>query len=188
MKNDAKKSVYDKAFAQYGRVLSGYELAPLLEAMAKTPLPEDVVYVAGDRELEALSVCEEFSRHFYGGMPIQVGYCNGNNDSLTALEYHRNSEINVAATDMVLILGKQWEVTEDFTYDRSLTESFFVPAGTAVEIYATTLHYAPCNAQPDGFKCTVILPQGTNLPIKEKTVLTKEDTILEAKNKWLIRL
>src|SRR5699024_12860421 len=41
-------------------------------------------------------------------------------------------------------------------------EAFLVPAGTMIEVYATTLHYAPCSAQEKGFRCVVILPKGTN--------------------------
>lgn len=55
----------------------------------------------------------------YGGMPIQIGYCNGHNHLLNAVEYHRDSEINIAVTDMILILGKEQDITEDHTYDSS---------------------------------------------------------------------
>ena len=41
-------------------------------------------------------------------------------------------------------------------------EYFFVPAGTAVELYATTLHYAPCSVDGKEFRCGVVLPRGTN--------------------------
>ena len=41
----------------------------------------------------------------FGEMEIQIGYCNGHNSMLNALEYHKSSEINVAATDAVLLLG-----------------------------------------------------------------------------------
>ena len=37
------------------------------------------------------------------------------------------------------------DVEADHTYDTSKMEAFLVPAGTAVEVYATTLHYAPCS-------------------------------------------
>ena len=72
------------------------------------------------------------------------------------LEYHRNSEINVAATDLVLLIGEQKDIEDDFTYDTSKIEAFLVPAGTAIEVYATTLHYAPCNVKESGFQCVVV--------------------------------
>ena len=101
------------------------------------------------------------------------------------MEYHRSSEINVAATDAILIVGMQQDITDDFTYDTSLMEAFLVPAGTAVEIYATTLHYAPCSANEDGFKVGIVLPAGTNYPLEEEHA-GWEDALITAKNKWLI--
>ena len=104
---------------------------------------------------------------------------------LNAVEYHRNSEINVAATDAVLIVGMQQDITDDFHYDTSKMEAFLVPAGTAVEIYATTLHYAPCGPENKGFKVGIILPKGTNYPLA-KDHAGWEDRLITATNKWLI--
>ena len=67
----------------------------------------------------------------------------------------RSSEVNIAATDMILLLGKREDVKDDFTYETSKVEGFFVPEGTAIEVYATTLHYAPCGVDGQGFKCVV---------------------------------
>ena len=104
---------------------------------------------------------------------------------LNALEYHRSSEINVAATDAILMLGCQQDITDDFTYDTAKVEAFLVPAGTAMEVYATTLHYAPCGVDGAGFKVVVVLPKGTNLELEEKHE-GGEDAHLTAKNKWLL--
>ena len=101
------------------------------------------------------------------------------------VEYHRSSEINVAATDAVLILGSEQDITDDFHYDTSLMEAFKIPKGTAVEIYGTTLHYAPCDLNNEGFKVTVVLPKGTNEPLDEAHK-DDEDKLITAKNKWLI--
>ena len=49
------KTLRDPAFRTYGRVIKGYDTKVLEEAMAHTPLPEDVVYVASVPELEALA-------------------------------------------------------------------------------------------------------------------------------------
>ena len=151
----------------------------------RSPVPEDVVYVASEPKLEALAVMKELTDKTYGELPIQIGYCNGHNRKLNALEYHRSSEVDVAATELVLMLGKQQDITEDFTYDTSRVKAFRVPAGTAVELYATTLHYAPCHTEKDGFQCTIILPKGTNLDL-EKDHQGGEDGHLTAKNKWLL--
>ena len=72
-----------------------------------------------------------------------------------------------------------------YTCDTSKVEVFRVPAGTAVEIYATTLHYAPCHVSEDGFQVGVVLPRGTNYPLDE-THAKDEDALITAKNKWLI--
>ena len=179
-------SVCDKEFAQYGRVLTELDTKELISAMEKTPVPDDVIYVPSDKELESLNVYDVMSKVVYGDMPVQIGYCNGHNQKLNAVEYHRSSEINVAATDMILLLGKQQDIKEDYTYDTADIEAFLVPAGTAVEVYATTLHYAPCNAAEGGFKCIVILPKGTNTDIDFALATEGEDTLMTAKNKWLI--
>ena len=179
--------VTDERFKKYGKVISNVDFTELVKALEeKTPLPEGVEYVPGCEALEALPVMQELSTKTYGEMPIQIGYCNGHNVLLNAVEYHRSSEINVAATDAVLILGSEQDITDDFTYDTSLVEAFYVPAGTVVEMYATTLHYAPCTAVEGGFRCVVVLPAGTNTELTFPIGENGEDKLITAKNKWLI--
>lgn len=178
--------VTDKAFEKYGRVITNVDFSSLVEEMKKTEIPEAVVYEPAVAQLEALPIMQEISKVVYGEMPIQIGYCNGHNTMLNAVEYHRDSEINVAATDAVLMLGMLQDVEEDFTYDTAKIEAFFVPAGTAVEVYATTLHYAPCHSQSTGFQVAIILPKGTNYPLSGKHEAAGEDALITAVNKWLI--
>ena len=178
-------SVTDERFGKYGKVVEGIDFSGLVKAMEETPCPDDVVYVPGDEKLEALPVMKELAEITYGELPIQIGYCNGHNCMLNALEYHRSSEINVAATDAVLMLGSQQDITKDFTYDTSKVEAFLVPAGVAVEVYATTLHYAPCGVDGAGFKVAIVLPKGTNLDL-DREHKGGEDGHLTAKNKWLL--
>ena len=85
--------------------------------MEGTPIPKDVVYVPSEPELEAVEAVRKMERNLYGQIPIQAGYCNGHNRKMNAMEYHRNSEINVACTDLVLMLGRQQDIEEDGTYD-----------------------------------------------------------------------
>lgn len=180
------KKVTDAAFRKYGRVVQGIDFSGLVEALdTKTPLPDGVVYEPSVAELEELPVFAELQTKTYGELPIQIGYCNGKNYLLNALEYHRSSEINVAGTDAILLVGSQQDITDDFTYDTSLVEAFLVPKGTAVEVYATTLHYAPCSVEESGFKVAIVLPKDTNLPL-EKGHDVWEDKLITAKNKWLI--
>lgn len=180
------QKVTDLSFGKYGKVLEGYEISRILKEMEHTPLPEDVTYVPSVEVMEALEEAKAFQNSAFGGLPIQIGYCNGNNKQLNALEYHRNSEINIAVTDMILLVGVQQDIAADYTYDTSLVEAFFVPAGTVVEMYATTLHYAPCTAAEGGFRCVVILPKGTNTDINFPLSTNEEDKLMTAKNKWLI--
>lgn len=179
-------NVADDAFKAYGKVIKGLDVSDLLEGLKETPQPDDVIYVASDETLEACPCAEKIAYSLFGGMPIQIGYCNGSNVLLNAVEYHRDSEVNVALTDLILILGKEQDIEEDFTYDTSKMEAFFVPAGTVVEVYATTLHYAPCNVNGNKFCTAVILPKGTNTDAPEAQNHTKEDKLLFARNKWLI--
>lgn len=67
---------------------------------------------------------------------------------MNALEYHRSSELDIAQTDLILLLGMQQDIENGDIYDTSKVEAFLVPAGTGVELYATTLRYAPCK-KPD---------------------------------------
>lgn len=180
------QKVTDPAFRKYGQVLKGYDFTSLIKEMKHTPVPEDVIYVPSVEELEALDVMKKLQNKGYGGLPIQIGYCNGHNKKLNAVEYHRNSEINVAVTDLVLLIGHQQDIEPDHTYDTSKIEAFLVPAGTGIEVYATTLHYAPCHVNEGGFQCVVVLPKGTNTELTFPTEKTGEDSLMTAKNKWLI--
>ncbi len=186
-------SVNDPEFRKYGRVINNVDLAPLVEALKKTEVPEGVVYEPSVASLEATSATKALSETTYGEMPIQIGYCNGHNKLLNALEYHRDSEINVAATDAILMLGLMADVEPDFTYDTSKVKAFLVPAGTAVEVFATTLHYAPCGVDGAGFQVAIVLPKGTNYPLKTPHAKVNadgtapsEDALITAVNKWLI--
>ena len=125
-------NVSDDAFKAYGKVIKGLDVSDLLEGLKETPQPDEVIYVASDAKLEACSCAEKIAYSLFGGMPIQIGYCNGSNVLLNAVEYHRDSEVNVALTDLILILGKEQDIEEDSTYDTSKMEAFLVPAGTVV--------------------------------------------------------
>ena len=185
-------SVKDPAFRKYGRIIENVDLAPLVEELKKTPLPEGVAYEPSVASLEALPVMEELSRISYGEMPIQIGYCNGHNSKLNAFEYHRDSELNIAATDAVLILGLLADVEEDYTYDTSKAEAFLLPAGMGVEVFATSMHYAPCALDGKGFQVAIVLPKGTNYELSGSHAkvadgkAANEDALLTAVNKWLI--
>ena len=182
-------SVKDSEFRPYGRVIGGYDFSELLSRLkTATPCPENgTVYVASDQKLESLNAAQILGANIFGRMPIEIGYCNGHNTKLNALEYHRDSEVNIAADDVILLLAKKEEVSDDYSLDTSKVKAFLVPAGTAVEIYATSLHYAPCHVKNNGFRVAVVLPKGTNEALSTKTeILSPEDKLLTHVNKWLI--
>ena len=180
-------SVFDAAFKPYGRVLTGYDTAALTQTLEhETPLPEGVEYVPSDAALEKLPIFADFEASIYGGMPVQLGWCNGHNTKLNCLEYHRDSEINCGSRDFILLLGLESQI-EDGKFDTDLVKAFLVPAGTVVEVFATTLHYAPCSAKlGQGFKVLVALPRGTNTDKPQFAPKNYEDTLLTARNKWLL--
>lgn len=183
-------SVEDKKFATYGRILKGYDVSEWLAFMReKTQIPDEGnVYVPSVEELEAITITEEIKNTVYGGMPIQVGYCNGKNTTYNGFEYHKGSEINVAVCDFMLALGHSYEIVDN-TYDVSQAEVFFVPQGTVIEMYQTTLHLSPLRVTDEGFRDIVVLPRGTNTPLETKQKHCGEDeeqALLLQKNKWVI--
>ena len=181
------KSITDPAFRAYARVMTEFDCAELMQTMLQTPLPQDVTYVASAPELERLPIFRQLSERAYGGMELQMGYCNGHNRRLDAVEYHKSSEWNLACTDLILILGREQDIDpETLRYDTAMLEAFLVPAGTAFETYATTLHYAPCGVQGAGFRLVVVLPRGTNLPLPNAPERIGESRLLFCRNKWLL--
>jgi ureidoglycolate hydrolase len=182
------QSVFDPAFARYGKVIAGLDTAALVAALeANTEKPEDaVIYVPSEPTLEATALYPILRDSVYGGMPIQIGYCNGNNTKLNCVEYHRDSEINIPAQEMIFLVACESDLT-DGHLDTAKVEAFRAPAGAAVELYATTLHYAPCNgAAGEGFRVAVVLPKGTNTEKPKIADSIPEDALLWACNKWLI--
>ena len=128
----------------------------------------------------------EISEHCYGGMPVQLGWCNGFNTKLNCLEYHRDSEFNLGTEDFLLLLARQDEIV-DGILDTSKVKAFRVPAGVLIEVFATSLHYAPCHCDPSrGFRVLVALPMGTNTEKPDITPRSPEDKLLWARNKWLL--
>lgn len=176
-------------FAPYGRIITGYETecAAVTAALeASTPLPAATGYVPEEPALQNLPEAPALGAALFGGMPFQLGWCNGHNTRLNCLEYHRDSEFNLGTRDFILLLAKEEEIV-DGKLDTAKVKAFRVPAGTLVEVYATTLHYAPCHTDPaKGFKVLVALPKGTNTPRPDLPARGGDDAYLWACNKWLL--
>lgn len=174
--------VDDAAFAEYGRRITGVDVAEIIEAGKKIAFPEEgSMYEASTPAFEELEIAGWIQKNCYGELPTQVGYCYGHSHFLNAWEWHTSSEINIAVTDMVLILAKLSDL-KNGTIDSSTAKAFLLHAGDIVEVYATSLHFCPCEVDRDGFGCVVALPKDTNVPLEEKA----ENPLLFRKNKWLI--
>lgn len=171
------KQVTDASFKKYGKILTGIDFSEIYNVLEKIKYPETVEYAASFGPLEEPDFRQKISNTLYGELSVEIGYCCGHNKVLNALEYHRSSEANVAATDVILLLGQQSDITDDFKYDTAQLEAFFVPAGTAVELYATTLHYTPFGTN---------FPLGVKLGAEAEEEKLPEEKLLFAKNKWLI--
>ena len=181
-------SVFDPQFKPYGKVLTGYDTAALRSAMAAIPLPErGTAYEPGIPALEKTGIFPALRDRAYGGMPIQLGMCGGRNRKLNCLEYHRDSEVNIGDGDFILLLARQEEIGEGNQLDTARVKAFRAPAGAVVEVYATTLHYAPCHVDAAvGFRVAVALPLGTNTERPALEEKDPEDKLLRARNKWLL--
>ena len=179
--------VTDPSFKPYGQILTGYDTAVLTAAMEAIPLPESgVAYEPSIAALELGAIFGQLQNNAYGGMPVQIGMCWGRNTKLNCLEYHRDSEVNIGTGDFILLLAKQDEIV-DGKLDTAKVKAFRVPAGMAVEVYATTLHYAPCHTdEAVGFRVAVVLSKGTNETKPSITPANEEDKRLWARNKWLL--
>lgn len=181
------RSVFDREFRRYGQVLSGYDTTALTQTLLdRTPLPEAVEYVPEDAALMALPIATALKDRAFGGMEIQIGWCNGHNTKLNCLEYHRDSELNISAQDYILLVAAREEM-ESGRLHTDRVAAFRAPAGAVIELYATTLHYAPCSAAPnEGFRVAIVLPRGTNTEKPDFVPQNDEDACLAARNKWLL--
>lgn len=183
------ENVNSESFAPYGKIVDGMdtEISEILEKLSETEIPANsVIYTPECPQLQSLSCVKTIEDHLYGGMPVQMGYCNGHNTKLNCLEYHKGSEYNLGTGDFILLLAKMDDIKEGHLNSADV-KAFLVPAGTLVEVYGTTLHYAPCHTDPvKGFQVLIILPKGTNYDKPAIEPKTAEDRLLWGSNKWLL--
>ncbi|WP_412989811.1 DUF4867 family protein [Pediococcus siamensis] len=169
-KANPDKTIYDvnsEAFADFGLVYKQYDLSKVTAYMdSHIEIPTDHNdYVPDDETLEKDATIQQIAADVYAGMPISAGPCVGQSTSFSAIEFHQGSEVNIAFTDVVMVLGKRRDI-HDYEYDAEThAKLFFVPAGTVFEMYSDTLHYSPCKVDESGFKVIVMVLQGTNQPL-----------------------
>lgn len=175
-------SVTDKEFSSFGRIINDIDVSEICSVANTIENPENgSSYVTSEPKFEALSVANEIKEKLFGTLPTQVGNCWGHNNLLNAAEWHTSSEINIATTDMVLFLAHVYEI-ENGKINSDKFKAFYVPKGTIIEVYATSLHFCPCEVSAGGFGCVVALPEGTNVPLETEV----SDPLLFRKNKWII--
>lgn len=174
-------SVESEEFKKFGRIIKGINTDEIIAAANKIEYPETgSCYRASEESFEKLAIAEEIRKQCFGELPVQIGYCFGHNDMMNATEWHTSSEINVAITPLVLILGHIWDI-KDNKIDSSKFKAFYLPKGTVAEVYSTSLHFCPCEVEAAGFGSVVALPKGTNTPLDNE-----KSGLLWAKNKWLL--
>ena len=173
--------VFSSEFSEYGKVIDTFDVNQITEEAKKIKSPESgSAYTPSLSEFEALDIFKEIKDDIFGTLDTQLGYCYGYNNMLNATEWHFSSELNIAVTPLVLILGKRSDI-KDGKINSADMKAFFVPENTAIEVYATTLHFCPCQVSDTGFGCVVGLPRGTNTPLDTP----QSDPLLFRKNKWI---
>ena len=174
--------VFSNEFSEYGRILCDYDIADIKDKAGKIEYPQGAsAYVAAVEDFEVLPIAKRLKDEIFGTLDTQIGYCYGYNNLMNAAEWHCSSEVNIAVTPLVLILSKRLDIKNGKLNSADM-KAFYVPGGTVVEIYATTLHFCPCQVSEGGFGCIVGLPKGTNTPLEYEV----PDKLLFRKNKWII--
>lgn len=172
------------AFAPYGRLVQCAGIDGLLRYLREnTPVGEGSAYVPSDEGAERLAVYDSLRREAFGGQDIQLGWCNGTNTVLNALEYHAGAEVNVAAADVVLLVAKQSDRDGAGRVDAGAVRGFYLEAGGAALLESGTLHFAPCATGAAGFRVGIALPRGTNTPLAGGPA---KEGALWRQNKWLL--
>lgn len=176
-------SIFDEEFTEFGRIITNIATDEIINVAKTIEKPEKASsYVPSEPKFEALAIAKEITDKVFGTLPTQIGYCWGHNTVMNATEWHTSSEVNIAVTDLVLILGRRCDIDKDGKIDSSKFKAFYVPKGYILEVYATSLHYCPCEVEDSGFGCVVGLPMDTNTCLPENSF----EPLLFARNKWLI--
>lgn len=175
----------DKEFCKYGRVINidndnivDYFSSKKEQNEIKNSVKSN--YITHIPNLPFDPNIEKIKHDIFGELPIQVGIVKGRNQSLTGTEYHQGSEVNIAITDCILVLGSKYDMINE-TIDISQMEIFYIKKGQTIEIYSSTLHYTPIETNTNGFSMLVILLEGTNTDIE-----FKNGEMLCKKNKWYV--
>lgn len=174
-------SVHDEEFKKYGCV-HDIDTNEIVQACKDMPLPQaGSSYQLSVDKLESLKSSDFLKEVAFGGCEAQIGLCMGYNSEMNALEFHKSSEINIAVTPLVILVGLKYEM-DGKMYDSSKIKAFYLESGTMIELFDTTMHFCPCQINDSGFSNVVILPKDTNALLDKPS----NDELLFKKNKWLV--
>ncbi|MFI3140877.1 MAG: DUF4867 family protein [Clostridia bacterium] len=156
-----------------------FEVDSILSYSGKFSPSQANQYIASDDEAEKLQAYKEIESEIFADLPCQFGWCFGGGRKMNGIEWHKSSEVIVACSDFVLILGSAFDIV-DGVYDSAKAVGVFVKKGEVIELLPMTLHLAPL-AVYETFCSAIILPKGTNLPLNDGIKGEKR-----AVNKWLL--
>ena len=174
-------TIHDEEFIPYGTPIKDVDTSDIVRVGEELLKNGGAGYKAAVPEFEALEIHGIIRDRFFGQMPSQTGFVWGKNCRMNALEWHKNSEINVAVDDIVLLLGQLDEI-KDGKYHSDKVKAFYLEKGEMAEVYATSLHFTPCTVKKSGMGAVVGLPLGTNTALDAPA----SDRYLRNKNKWLV--
>ncbi len=136
-------------------------------------------YIPSDVALEELDIIKTLEKEVFAELPIQAGWCYGANRFMNAFEWHKTSEVVVACSDCLLLLGDYKDIIDE-TYNSEKAVALVLEKGQAVELMPLTLHFAPLPIE-EFFKVAIILVKKTNLPLASGI-----DGSRRAINKWML--
>lgn len=179
------KTTQDPSFKTYGRTITEYDFSNMVITMEEKKLiaapKEGNQYLASVPAIEALPEFDWVQKNIFAGLPIQFGSGAGHNKAITAIEFHQGSEVIVALTDAILVVGHRYDIVDN-TYDATLMESFLLEKGTAIELFSTTLHYSPIETNEDGYQQAIALIKGTNTPLTTEV----DNPLVKVTNKFML--
>lgn len=168
---------------KYGHFLNidTSEIVSYLTTKSKFPKADENLYVRDEIAFHSIKGINEIHELVYGYSDIEVGYCNGYNHLLNCMEYHTCPEVDIAGSDLILLLALYEDIV-DGKLDSTKVKAFYLKKGEAFVLNPYVLHYSPCRINDSGFRCGIILQDKTNMDL----MVNPQDKKLFKINKWLL--
>lgn len=151
-------------FSVYGVLYPNYDISRIKTILTSLPLPESGSrYLQSIEALEKEETIQSIGKDIFAGLPINAGATIGYTTDFSAVEFHQSSEVNIALDDVILVLGQRQLLEVNQTFDpHTEGKAFYIPAGSVIELFNTTLHYAPVEVFEHGYRVVVVVVEGTN--------------------------